>query len=330
MTDFEYGDQPLYQVIYRDLRDDIESGVLQTGAKLPSIRECAEQRGVSVGTIRHVYSLLSRDGLIEQIRGRGTFVASPLAEMDDGSRKDRALAAIDRMIETMFHLGFTTREAQIFFELRLRQMEDITRPVRVAVVAATSEERSIIAQSLEAIRMAGTFRIPFDDVLSHPGRLSSGYDLIVTPERLHNQLKFLAPEQIPLMPVAIGLSRASIAECMSLPKGITLGILTVSMGFADVMQSACERYLLEPLQIRRARFGDPEATRHFIEQLDVVALAPDYENLIDSREMALIQELSDKGKIFIRTEFACDRGSMLYINNAIEHYLSDLRESLRS
>ncbi len=328
MTDPDLADHPLYRVIYHGIRGDIESGVLPAGVKLPSIRESAGEHGVSVGTIRHVYSLLSRDGLIEQIRGRGTFVASPLAELDAGSRKDKALAAIDRMIEEMSRLGFTTREAQIFFELRLRQMEDITRPVRVAVVAATSEERSIIAQSLDAIRIAGTFRIPFDDVMSHPGRLSSGYDLIVTPERLHKELKFLAPENIPVMPVALQLSRASIADCMSLPKHVRLGILTVSMGFADVMQSACERYLLEPLQIRRARFGDPEATRYFIEQLDVVALAPDYENLIDSREMALIQEFTDKDKIFVRTEFVCDRGSMLYINDAIEHYFRDLRESL--
>ena len=328
MTDSGNADHPLYRMIYRDIRNDIESGVLPAGSKLPSIRDCADERGVSVGTIRHVYSLLSRDGLIEQLRGRGTFVASPV-EIDAGSRKDKALAAIDRMIEEMSRLSFTTREAQIFFELRLRQMEDITRPVRVAVVAATSEERSIIAQSLDAIRIAGTFRIPFDDILSHPGRLSSGYDFIVAPERLYKELKLLAPEQIPLMPVVLELTRASIAECMSLPKHVRLGILTVSMGFADVMQSACERYLLEPLQIRRARFGDPDATRLFIEQLDVVALAPDYKNLIDTKEMMLIQDFADKGKVFIRTDFTCDRGSMLYINDAIEHYFWDLRESLQ-
>ena len=330
MTNLNHKEHSLYRTIYCDLRDDIKSGVLTSGEKLPSIRDCAKARGVSVGTIRHVYSLLSRDGLIEQRRGRGTFVASSPTEMNDGSRKDKALAAIDRMIEEMTHLGFTTREAQIFFELRLRQMEDITRPVRVAVVAATSEERSIIAQSLDAIRIAGTFRIPFDDVLSHPGRLSSGYDLIVTPERLYKELRLLVPEQMPLMPVAFELSRASIALCMSLPKGVTLGILTISMGFADVMHSACERYLLEPLQIRRARFGDSESTRRFIEQFDVVALPPDYENLIDSKEMLLIQEFADRGKVFLRTEFGCDRGSMLYINDAIEHYYRDLRESLHS
>ena len=129
-------------------------------------------------------------------------------------------------------------------------MEDITRPVRVAVVAATSEERSIIAQSLDAIRIAGTFRIPFDDVLSHPGRLSSGYDLIVTPERLYKELR-LRPRADAFDAGRIRALRASIALCMSLPKGVTLGILTISMGFADVMHSACERYLLEPLQIRR-------------------------------------------------------------------------------
>ncbi len=330
MVESPSSDYPLYRVIYRDIRHEIETGLLPAGTKLPSIRDCADERSVSIGTIRHVYNLLSQDGLIELRRGRGTFVASPPMEWDAVSRKEKALVAIDQMIDELSALGFTTREAQIFFELRLRQMEDMTRPIRVAVVAATSEERSIIAQSLDAIRIANTFRVPFDDVMAHPNRLSAGYDLVVTPDRLFKELKLITPDHIPLMPAAIELSRASVAEYMSLPKHATLGFLTVSMGFADVIQSSCERYILEPLQIRRARFGDLESTRHFIEQQDIVGLAPDYENLVDAKEVSLIQEYINEGKIFIKTKFTCDKGSLLYINHAIDNYFRDLRESLHS
>ncbi len=330
MTESSVTESPLYRVIYDDILREIESGMLPGGTKLPSIRDFADARKVSVGTIRHVYNMLSHDGFIEQQRGRGTFVLSTSAESDVVSRKEKALAAIDKMIDDLSSLGFTTREAQIFFELRLRQKEDMTRPIRVAVVAATSEERSIMAQSLDTVRIANTFRVPFDDVLAHPGRLTAGYDLVVTPERLYKELKLITPDHIQVMPAVLELSQASASACMDLPAHVTIGFLTVSLGFAEVLQDSCERYIPEPLQVKRAVFGNPDVTCGFIDQADVIALAPDYENLIDAKETAIIHEYMHAGKVFIESEFSCDKGSLLYISNAIERSFRDLRESLHS
>jgi DNA-binding GntR family transcriptional regulator len=49
--------------------------------KLPGERDLAEEFGVSYITARHAIAILRESGLIVSIHGRGTFVASALAEI---------------------------------------------------------------------------------------------------------------------------------------------------------------------------------------------------------------------------------------------------------
>ncbi|MEN3614445.1 GntR family transcriptional regulator [Plantactinospora sp. ZYX-F-223] len=54
----------LHQQVARNLRNDIEAGVLRNGDVLPSTRELAERWGVSVFTISEAMKLLADEGLI--------------------------------------------------------------------------------------------------------------------------------------------------------------------------------------------------------------------------------------------------------------------------
>lgn len=66
--------KPAYVQIYNQLRQDIISGVLPKGAKLPSKRALAEALGVSVITVEHAYELLTDGGYIRP-RQRSGFYA---------------------------------------------------------------------------------------------------------------------------------------------------------------------------------------------------------------------------------------------------------------
>ncbi|WP_320069029.1 GntR family transcriptional regulator [Micromonospora sp. RTGN7] len=55
----------LHVQVARNIRNDIESGVLRDGAVLPSTRELAAQWNVSVFTISEAMKVLARDGLVE-------------------------------------------------------------------------------------------------------------------------------------------------------------------------------------------------------------------------------------------------------------------------
>lgn len=75
---------PLHVQIRRAIQAEVESGQLAPGDRLPTEHEYARLFGVSVAPVRQALLDLASTGLINRIKGRGTFVAeSPLEEEFD-------------------------------------------------------------------------------------------------------------------------------------------------------------------------------------------------------------------------------------------------------
>ena len=66
--------RPLYLQIYHQLKEDIISGVLEQGCKLPSKRLLADETKVSLITVEHAYALLCDEGYVEARERSGYFV----------------------------------------------------------------------------------------------------------------------------------------------------------------------------------------------------------------------------------------------------------------
>lgn len=71
------GPIPLYHQLAEHLREQIESGQLEVGERIPSVKVLAKQYRISPMTVRQALGELQRKGLLEIRRGIGTFVASP-------------------------------------------------------------------------------------------------------------------------------------------------------------------------------------------------------------------------------------------------------------
>jgi GntR family transcriptional regulator/MocR family aminotransferase len=67
---------PLHEQIERSLRDDIRSGRLRPGARLPSTRALAAELGVSRGVVTEAYGQLSAEGYLVARQGSAARVAS--------------------------------------------------------------------------------------------------------------------------------------------------------------------------------------------------------------------------------------------------------------
>lgn len=76
--DFE-GVEPLYRQLARILREQITSGQIPPGRRLPSKLSIRQEYGVSQNTTERALKLLRDEGLIETSMGRGLF-ATPLAD----------------------------------------------------------------------------------------------------------------------------------------------------------------------------------------------------------------------------------------------------------
>lgn len=90
----------LYQNIVDHLLDALRTGELGPGARVPSEAELAARFGVSRVTAQSALELLRRQGVVERLRGKGTFVAQQLPDLDSisldktetGTRRDRGAA----------------------------------------------------------------------------------------------------------------------------------------------------------------------------------------------------------------------------------------------
>ncbi|MCO6381535.1 MAG: PLP-dependent aminotransferase family protein [Vannielia sp.] len=70
-----FGEGPRYLQIVAALRNDIATGAVASGQRLPTHREMAAKLGLSVGTVSKAYAAAERGGLISGQVGRGTFVS---------------------------------------------------------------------------------------------------------------------------------------------------------------------------------------------------------------------------------------------------------------
>jgi GntR family transcriptional regulator len=68
-------DKPIYEQIAAQIKSMILTGALQEGQALPSLRLLAKELRISVISTKRAYEELERDGFIESVAGKGSFVA---------------------------------------------------------------------------------------------------------------------------------------------------------------------------------------------------------------------------------------------------------------
>lgn len=75
------GDQPIYQQIADQIQGMILSGRLTAGEALPSMRLLAKELRISVITTKRAYEELEAAGFLENVPGKGCFVAAQSPSM---------------------------------------------------------------------------------------------------------------------------------------------------------------------------------------------------------------------------------------------------------
>ena len=68
------GERPLYERLLDALREDIASGALGDGDRLPPQRDLAHRLGLGLGTVTRAYVEAEKAGLVQAHVGRGSFV----------------------------------------------------------------------------------------------------------------------------------------------------------------------------------------------------------------------------------------------------------------
>ena len=110
--------KPIYEQITVQIKSQILSGALTADA-LPSMRTLAKELRISVITTKRAYEDLERDGFIETVAGKGSFVASKNAEFLREEALRRVEAALQQAVDTASRSGVSPQELRQMLELLL-------------------------------------------------------------------------------------------------------------------------------------------------------------------------------------------------------------------
>lgn len=100
---------PIYIQIMDYLKNEIISGKINQGSKLPSIRELSNKFKVNSNTTQRVYKEMERDGIVYVQRGMGTFIEDD-ATIIMKLKSKTAEKVIDEFITKMKNIGFSNDE----------------------------------------------------------------------------------------------------------------------------------------------------------------------------------------------------------------------------
>jgi GntR family transcriptional regulator len=88
--------EPIYEQITKQIKNSILRGEMVPGDSLPSIRNLAKDLQISVITTKRAYEELEKEGLIETVGGKGSFIAGQNREL---LREKRLKSVEDRLAE---------------------------------------------------------------------------------------------------------------------------------------------------------------------------------------------------------------------------------------
>jgi DNA-binding transcriptional regulator YhcF (GntR family) len=87
---------PPYEQLRVQLIDEVQTGSLAAGTRLPTVRKLAEDLGLAPNTVARAYRELEADGFIET-RGRNGSFVSPQGDAAQKQAQEAARAYADRI-----------------------------------------------------------------------------------------------------------------------------------------------------------------------------------------------------------------------------------------
>lgn len=102
--------RPIYEQISSQMKSQIISGTLAQGDTLPSMRLLAKELRISVITTKRAYEDLERDGFIETVTGKGSFVAGRNLELIREEHLRQVEAALQQAVSVARSAGIPMSE----------------------------------------------------------------------------------------------------------------------------------------------------------------------------------------------------------------------------
>lgn len=109
--------EPIYEQIARQIKNLILRGELKPGDPLPSIRNLAKELQISVITTKRAYEELEKEGFIEPVTGKGSFVSGANRELIREKRLRMLEEKLGEVVSESKALNISLAELKAMLEL---------------------------------------------------------------------------------------------------------------------------------------------------------------------------------------------------------------------
>lgn len=113
---------PIYLQVIEKIKQDIVSGKLKPGEKMPSSRDYSNELGINFNTVARVYRELESEEIVFTKRGLGTFITES-NQIIENLRYTMAKNQITAFIDGMKQLGYTKEDMIKFIETENNYLE---------------------------------------------------------------------------------------------------------------------------------------------------------------------------------------------------------------
>ena len=306
---------PIYQQLTDSVRSNIKSGKMPAGTRLPTVRELADRLQVAQGTVKRTYDELESEQLIKKVQGRGTFVCYSPASI--GSRKDKALAAIDRALSEMEEMGFSLSEINIFLNLKLRELAAHQENIKVAIIECNREVLDQLQQQLRKLEHIDLYTSLLSDMESYPYSISEDMDIIVTTQTHAESVESLIHDKHKVAKIALRMASTSVKQIVKLEPGEHAGILCASERFGSLIRHACLSFTDNVTLSQPEVFSDLAHLESFLEDKTTLLLPDGYERYCSTDIHRRLQKFAHSGKV-IHCHYKIDEGSLMYLEEKID------------
>ncbi len=114
---------PIYEQITRQIKGQIISSEIPEGTPLPSIRKLAKDLQISVITTKRAYEELEKEGFIDTVEGKGTFVAMQNKELLKEKKMKLVEEKLNEAVDEAKMLGISLPELKEMLVLLHKEKE---------------------------------------------------------------------------------------------------------------------------------------------------------------------------------------------------------------
>lgn len=100
---------PVYEQIIKQVEEQVLTGILKEGDKLPSVRSLSVKHSINPNTIQKAYTELDRRQLIITVPGKGSFISEKAIEVVGANSREK-MTELNKIIRELALAGVTKEE----------------------------------------------------------------------------------------------------------------------------------------------------------------------------------------------------------------------------